>query len=71
VVSKKFKKVTTLYNGPLYRILVATAAVCNHQLLVTYFIIFDDIPTASEARVAKRHKNELTTNKRNLSLTYA
>jgi hypothetical protein len=42
--------------------LVAPAAICIHQLLVVYFIIFDDVPSASET---------LTPYKRNLSLTYA
>jgi len=33
---------------------VAAAAICIHQLLVAYFIIFDDVPAASEARLEKR-----------------
>jgi len=31
-----------------HRMLVAAAAICIHQLLVSYNIIFDDVPTASE-----------------------
>ncbi len=31
-------------------VIVAAAALCIHQLLATYIIIFDDVPTASEAR---------------------
>jgi hypothetical protein len=52
------------------RILVAAAALCIHQLLVSYFIIFDDVPTASEAHAVKRRKRELTPYKRNLSVEY-
>jgi hypothetical protein len=29
--------------------LVAAAAICVHQLIVSFFIIFDDVPTGSEA----------------------
>jgi hypothetical protein len=36
-----------------HRMLVAAAAICIHQLLVSYFIIFDDVPTASEAAQQK------------------
>jgi hypothetical protein len=39
--------------------LVAAAAICIHQFLVAYFIIFDDVTTASEAQAAKRRKHEL------------
>jgi hypothetical protein len=53
-----------------HKMLVAVAAICIHQLLVSYFIIFDDVPTASEARAAKRRKHELTPYKRNLSVEY-
>jgi hypothetical protein len=53
-----------------HRMLVAAAAICIHQLLVSYFIIFDDVPTASEAHAVKRHKRELTPYKRNLSVEY-
>jgi hypothetical protein len=53
-----------------HRMLVAAAAICIHQLLVSYFIIFDDVPTASEARAANRCKPELTPYKRNLSVEY-
>jgi hypothetical protein len=51
-----------------HKMLVAVAAICIHQLLVSYFIIFDDVPTASEARAAKRRKHELTPYKRNISV---
>jgi hypothetical protein len=53
-----------------HRVLVAAAAFCIHHLIVSYFIIFDYVPTASEAQAAKRHKHELTPYKRNLSVTY-
>jgi hypothetical protein len=33
-------------------------------------VIFDDVPTASEARAAKKHIRELTSYKINLSVTY-
>jgi hypothetical protein len=52
---------------------VAAAALCIHQLLAAFTIIFDDVPTVSEAREAravKRYKHELTYYKRNLSVTY-
>jgi hypothetical protein len=39
--------------------LVAAAAICIHQFLVAYFIILDDVTTASEAQAAKRRKHEL------------
>jgi len=32
-----------------YRMLVVAAAICIHQLLVAYFIIYDDVPTPSES----------------------
>jgi hypothetical protein len=47
--------------------IVAAAALCIHQLLAAYFIIFDDIPMTSVARAAEKHK--LIPYKRNL--TYA
>jgi hypothetical protein len=53
-----------------YMVVVAAAAICIQQLLAAYMIIFDDIPTATEARAAKKHKHELTPYKRNLSVTY-
>jgi hypothetical protein len=54
-----------------HRMLVAVAAICIHQLLVAYFIIFDDVPIASEAKAVKRHKHELNPYIRNISVTYA
>ena len=51
-------------------VIVDAAALCIHQLLAAYLIIFDDVPTASKARV-KRHKHKLTPYKRNLLVTYA
>jgi hypothetical protein len=53
-----------------HRMLVAAAAICIHQLLLSFVIIFDDVPTAYEARAAKRRKHELTPYKRNLSMVY-
>jgi len=53
-----------------YMVVVAAAAICIQQLLVAYLIIFDDVPTASEARAAKKHKCEPTPYKRNLSVVY-
>jgi hypothetical protein len=53
-----------------HKMLVAAAAICIHQLLVSYFNIFDDVPTASEAHAAKRRKREHTPYKRNLSVEY-
>ncbi len=50
--------------------LVAAAAICIHQLLLSFVIIFDDVPTAYEAQAAKWHKRELTPYKRNLSMEY-
>lgn len=45
---------------------VLVAALCIHQLLAAYIIIFEDVPTASDARAAKRHKHDLIPYKRNL-----
>jgi hypothetical protein len=53
-----------------HRMLVAAAAICIHKLLVCYFIIFDGVPPALEAQVAKRHKRELAPYKHNLSVAY-
>jgi hypothetical protein len=53
-----------------HMVIVDAAALCIHQLLAAYLIIFDDVPTASKARV-KRHKHKLTPYKRNLLVTYA
>ena len=51
-------------------VVVAAAAICIQQLLAAYLIVFDDVPTASEARAAKKRKRELTPYKRNLSVVY-
>ena len=40
-------------------VVVAAAAICIQQLLASYLIVFDDVPTASEARAAKKRKREL------------
>ncbi len=53
-----------------HRMLVAAAAICIHQLLLSFVIIFDDVPMAYEARAVKRRKHELTPYKRNLSMEY-
>jgi hypothetical protein len=53
-----------------HRMLVAAAAICFHQLLLSFVLLFDDVPTASEARAAKRRRSELTPYKRNLSMEY-
>ena len=50
--------------------LVAVAAICIHQLLLSFVLLFDDVPTSSEARAAKRRRRELTPYKRNLSMEY-
>ncbi len=50
-----------------HTVIVAAAALCIHQLLTTQMVIFDDVPTASEARATKRHRHELTSYKRILS----
>jgi hypothetical protein len=44
-----------------HRMLVAAAAICIHQLLLSFVIFFDDVPTAYEARAAKRHKDNSNT----------
>jgi len=51
-------------------VIIAAAALCIHQLLVACMAIFDDVSTPSEARATKKHKCELTSYKRNLSVTY-
>jgi hypothetical protein len=53
-----------------YMVVVAAAAICIQQLLAAYMIIFDDVPTASEARATKKRKHELIPYKRNLSVVY-
>jgi hypothetical protein len=47
-------------------VVFAAVALCIHQLLTAWIIIFDDDPTASEVRAAKKHKCELTSYKRHL-----
>ena len=42
-----------------HRMLVAAAAICIHWLLLSFVIIFDDVPMAYETRAAKRCKREL------------
>jgi hypothetical protein len=54
-----------------HMVIVAVAALCIHQLLAAFMAIFDDVPTAHEARAAKSCKHKLTPYKRNLSVTYA
>jgi len=54
-----------------YTVVVAAAAICIQQLLAAYMIIFGDVPTASEARAAKKRKRELTPYKRNISVVYS
>jgi hypothetical protein len=43
-----------------HKVIVTATALCIHQLLAAYIIIFDDVWTASEAKAAKRHRHELT-----------
>ncbi len=47
-------------------VVFAAAALCVHQLLAAYIIIFDDVPTESEVRAAKKHKCEPISYKRHL-----
>ncbi len=41
------------------KVLVVAAALCIHQLLAAFIIIFDDVPIASETRAAKNYKSKL------------
>ena len=43
-----------------HRMLVAAAAICIHQLLLSFVIFFDE-PTAYEAQAAKRRKDNSNT----------
>jgi hypothetical protein len=70
-VSIFYKKMPCIKMDHPHMVIAAAAAFCMHQLLAAYMVIFDDVPTASEARVAKSHKCKLTPFKRNLSVTYA
>jgi len=70
LVSKKLRYYFYQTIDEHHKMLLVVAAICIHQLLVSHFIIFDDVPTASEARTTKRHKRELTPYKRNLSVEY-
>ncbi len=57
------------YNGIaclFFIILVAT-----QQLLAAYTVLFDDVPTKWEKRMAKKWKHELTPYKRNVSARYS
>jgi hypothetical protein len=48
----------------------ASAVACINQMLAAYTILFDDVPTKSEVRRAKKHAQELTPYKRKLSMRY-
>jgi len=50
-------------------VLACVAAV--QQLLTSYSILFDDLPTAREKRLVKKRQRELTPYKRNVSARYA
>jgi hypothetical protein len=53
-----------------HTIIFADAVVCIHQLLASYTILFDVIPTKSEVRRAKKCSQELTPYKINLLMRY-
>ena len=55
---------------PFFIILVATI-VATQQLLAAYTVLFDDVPTKWEKRMAKKRKRELTPYKRNVSVRYS
>jgi hypothetical protein len=57
-------------NGNTHSTFVVAAAVVVSQLMATYNIIFDDVPTKFEQRMRKRREHELTPYKRNLSVQY-
>jgi hypothetical protein len=46
----------TIKNGVIF----AAAVIGIHQLLAAYTRLFDDIPTKSEVKRAKKHARELT-----------
>jgi hypothetical protein len=70
LVSKNFKIMQRIKMDHSQLVIVAAAALCNHQLLAACMTIFDDVPTSSEARATKTRRHELTSYKRNLSVTY-
>jgi hypothetical protein len=41
-------------------IVVIAFVAAFHQLITAYSILFDDLPTAREKRLAKRHQCEVT-----------
>jgi hypothetical protein len=55
---------------PFFITLVATI-VATQQLLAAYTVLFDDVPTKWEKRMAKKRKRELTPYKRNVSVRYS
>ncbi len=57
-------------NLPFFIILAATI-VATQQLLAVYTVLFDDVSTKWEKRMAKKRKCELTPYKRNISMRYS
>ncbi len=53
-----------------HTVIVPAAVVCIHQMLAAFAMLFDNVPTKSEVRRAKKCAWELTPYKRNLSMRY-
>ena len=52
-------------------IVVIACVAAVHQLITAYSILFDDLPTAREKRLAKKRQREVTPYKRNVSARYS
>jgi hypothetical protein len=52
------------------RNLIIAAMVATQQLLSSFLIMFDDVPTKHDKKASKKHLRELTPYKRNVSPRY-
>ena len=48
-------------------IVVIACVAAVHHLITAYSILFDDLPTAQEKRLVKKHQREVTPYKQNVS----
>jgi hypothetical protein len=55
---------------PIRKVIAATIVVCIHQPIAAYIILFDNVPTACEVRIAKKHACELSHYKKNVLSRY-
>ncbi len=54
-------------NDDAILIVVLACVAAVHQLIPAYSILFDDVSTAREKKLLKKHQHELTPYKRNVS----